>query len=163
MIYMISSPIIIPPMACSMLNSDYGFVFVFARVVRHCLWYRASRAVISPIAYFANNTWFSSHAAISHTLLSDWIVLDLDTLPSNLSQMKHVFNGAIDMANLNNVLHWLWHFHMSHCAYVYLLFPGLGASYQVVCHDAEWFLNTLSMPSPSFNWYGSMSTGCGEI
>ena len=123
MIYMISLPIIIQPMACSMLNSDLGFVFVFARAVRHCLWYRASRAVISPIAYFANNTWFWCCVAISHSLLSDWIVLDLDTLPSNLSQMKHVFSGAIDVANLNRVFHWLCHFHMSHCAYVYLLFP----------------------------------------
>ena len=123
---MISSPIIIPPMACSMLNSDFGFVFVFARAVRHnCLWYRASRAVISLIVYFANNTWFWSRVAISHSLLSDWIVLDLDTLPSNLSQMKHVFVGAIDVANLNHVLHWLWHFHMSHCVSVYLLFPVL--------------------------------------
>ena len=115
MIYMISSPIIIPPMACSMLNSDLGFVFVFARAVRHCLWYRASRAVISLIAYFANNTWFWSHVAISHSLLSDWIVLDLDTLPSNLSQMNHVFSGAIDVANLDRVLHWLWHSYVSLC------------------------------------------------
>ena len=37
----------------------------------------------------------------------------------------HVFSGAIDVANLNRVLHWLWHFHMSHCAYVYLFFPVL--------------------------------------
>ena len=81
MIYMISSPIIIPPMACSMLNSDLGFVFVFARAVRHCLWFRASRAVISPIANFANNTWYWSRVAISHSLLSNWMVLDLDTLP----------------------------------------------------------------------------------
>ena len=66
---------------------------------------------------------FWSRVAISHSLLSDWIVLDLDTLPSNLSQMKHVFSGAIDVAILNRVLHWLWHFNMSHCAYVYLLFP----------------------------------------
>ena len=125
MIYMISSPIIIPPMACSMLNSDLGFVFVFARAVRHCLWFRASRAVISPIAYFANSTWYWSRVAISYSLLSDWMVLDLDTLPFNLSQMKHVCRGAIDVANLNRVLHWLWHFHVSHCAYVYLLFPVL--------------------------------------
>ena len=95
MIYMISSPIIIPPMACSMLNSDLGFVFVFARAVRHCLWYRASRAVISIIAYFANNTWFWSRVAISHSLLSDWIVLDLDILPSALSQMNNVFSGPL--------------------------------------------------------------------
>ena len=114
-IYMISSPIMIPPMACYMLNSDLGFVFVFARAVRHYLWYRASRAVFSPIAYFANNTWFWSRVAISHSLLSDWIVLDLDTLPSNLSQMKHVFSGAIDMANLDRVLHWLWHSYVSLC------------------------------------------------
>ena len=115
MIYMISSPIIIPPIACSMLNSDLGFVFVFARAVRHCLWYRASRVVISPIAYFANNTWFWSRVAISHSLLYDWIVLDLDTLPCNLSQMKHVFSGAIDVANLDRVLHWLWHSYVSLC------------------------------------------------
>ena len=115
MIYMISSPIIIPPMACSMLNLDLGFVFVFARAVRHCLWYRASRAVLSPIAYFANNTWFWSRVAISHSLSSGWIVLDLDTLPSNLSQMKHVFSGAIDVANLDRVLHWLWHSYVSLC------------------------------------------------
>ena len=94
MIYMISSPIIIPPMACSMLNSDLGLVFVFARAVRRCLWFRASRAVISPITYFANNTWYWSRVAISHSLLSDWMVLDLDTLPFNLSQMKHVFSGG---------------------------------------------------------------------
>ena len=92
-----------------------GFVFVFARAVRHCLWYRPSRAVISPIAYFANNTWFWSRVAISHSLLSDWIVLDLDTLPCNLSQMKHVFSGAIDVANLDRVLHWLWHSYVSLC------------------------------------------------
>ena len=115
MIYMISSPTIIPPVACSMLNSDLGFVFVFARAVRHCLWYRASRAVISLIAYFANNTWFWSRVAISHSLLSDWIVLDLDTLPSNLSQMNHVFSGAIDVANSDRVLHWLWYSYVSLC------------------------------------------------
>ena len=129
MIYMISSPIIIPPMACSMSNSDLGFVFVFARAVRHCLWYRASRAVISRIAYFANNIWLWSRVSIFHSLLSDWIVPDLDTLPSNLSQMKRVFSGAIDVANLNRVLHWLWHFHMSPCAYVYLLFPVLRCKF----------------------------------
>ena len=115
MIYMTSSPIIIPPMACSMLNSDLGFVFVFARAVGHCLWYRASKAVISPIAYFANNPWFWSHVAISHSLFSDWVVLDLDTLPSNLSQMNNVFSGAIDVANLDRVLHWLWHSYVSPC------------------------------------------------
>ena len=115
MIYMISSPIIIPPMACSMLNLDFGFVFVFARAVRHCLWYRASRAAISLIAYFVNNIWFWSRVAISHSLLSDWIVLDLDTLPSNLSQMNHVFSGAFDVANLDRVLHWLWHWYVSLC------------------------------------------------
>ena len=112
---MISSPINIPPMACSMRNSDLGFVFVFARAVRHCLWYQASRAVISSIAFFAHNTWFWSCVAISHSLLSDWIVLDLDTLPSNLSQMKHVFSGAIDVTNLDCVLHWLWHSYVSLC------------------------------------------------
>ena len=115
MIYMISSPIIIPSMACSMLNSDLGFVFVFARAVRHCLRYRASRAVISIIAYFANNTWFWSRVAISHSLLSDWIVLDLDILPSTLSQMNNVFSGATDVANLDRVLHWLWHSYGSLC------------------------------------------------
>ena len=109
MIYMTSSPITIPPMACSSLNSDLAFAYVFARAVRHWLWYRASRAVISPIAFFANNPWFWSRVAISHSLLSDWIVLDLDTLPSNLSQMKHVFSEAINVANLYCVLHWLWH------------------------------------------------------
>ena len=115
MIYMISYPIIIPPMACSMLNYNLGFVFVFASAVRHCLWYWASRAVISLIAYVANNTWFWNHVAISHSLLCDCIVLDLDTLPCNLSQMKHVFSGAIDMANLDLVLHWLWHSYVSLC------------------------------------------------
>ena len=115
MIYMIISPIIIPPMACSMLKSDLGVVFVFAMAVRHCLWYRASRAVISVIAYFANNTWFWSRVAISHSLLSDWIVLDLDTLPSNLLQMNHVISRAIDVANLDRVLHWLWHSYVSLC------------------------------------------------
>ena len=104
-----------------LLYVEFRFVFVFARTVRHCLWYRASRAVISPIAYFANNTWFWSRVAISHSLLSDWIVLDLDTLPSNLSQMKHVFSGAIDVANLDRVFHWLWHSYLSLCLHLLAL------------------------------------------
>ena len=107
MIYLISSPITIPHMACSLLNSDWVFVFVFARVVRQWFWYWASRAVISPIAYFAKNSWFWSHIAMSHSVF--------DTLPSNLSQMKHVLNGTIDVANLYRVLHWLSHSYVSLC------------------------------------------------
>ena len=84
MIYLISSPITIPPMVCSLLISDLTFVFVFARAVRHWLWYRVYRAVICPITYFANNPWFWSHIAISHYLLSDWIVLDLDIITLSL-------------------------------------------------------------------------------
>ena len=102
----------------SMLNSDLGFVFVFVGVVRHCLWYRASRAVISTIAYFANNTWFWSRVAISHSLLSDWIVLDLDILPSTLSQMNNVFSGATGVVNLDRDLHWLWHSFGSLCLHL---------------------------------------------
>ena len=98
-----------------LFGSYLAFVFVFARAVWHWLWYRASRAVIFPLAYFANNPWFRSRCAISHSMLSDWIVLDLDTLPSNLSQMKHAFNGAIDVANLDHVLHWLSHSYVSLC------------------------------------------------
>ena len=105
------------------LSIELRFVFVFVRVVRHCLWYRAPRAVISPIAYSAKNTWFWSRVAISHSLLSDWIVLDLDTLPSNLSQMKHVFSGAIDVTNLDRVLHWLWHSYVTLC----LCLPALSS------------------------------------
>ena len=121
MIYMISTPITTPPMASSLLNADLAFVFVFARAVRHWLWYRASRAVISPSDYFANNPWFWIRVAISHYLLSDGIVLDLATSPPNLSPMKHVFNGAIDVANLDCVLHWLVHSYVSLCLHLLAL------------------------------------------
>ena len=121
MIYMISSFITTPPMTWSLLNTDLAFVFVFARAVRHWLWYRACRADISPCAYFTNNHWFWSRVAISHYLLSDGIVLDLGTLPPNLSQMKHVFNGAIDVANLDCVLHWMTHSYVSLCLHLLAL------------------------------------------
>ena len=86
---------------------------MFARAVRHWLWYQTSGAVISPSAHFANNPWFWSRVAITHYLLSDGIVLDLATLRPNLSPMKHVFNEAIDVTKLACVLHWLTHSYVS--------------------------------------------------
>ena len=107
MILMIISSSAIPSMACCLLNSDLAFVIVisvFARAVRRWLWYRASSAVISPSAY---NSCFGSRVAISHSVVSDWIMLAVDTLPFNLLEKKHVFNEAIDVTNLEHVLHWL--------------------------------------------------------
>ena len=62
-----------------------------------------------------NNPWFWTHVAISHFLVSGGIVLDWATLPPHLSQMKHVFNGVIDVVNLDCVLHWLTHSYVSLC------------------------------------------------
>ena len=125
MICLISSPSAIPSIACCLLNSDLAFVIslsVFASAIRHWLWYWASSAVISTSAYAVNNPGFWSRVAISRSLVSDWTVLAVDTLPSNLSQKKHVFNGAIDVANLDCVLHWLTHSYVSLCVRLRTLF-----------------------------------------
>ena len=105
-------------MACCLLDPDLAFVIslsVLASIVRHSLWYWTSSAGISSSAYSVNNPGFWSGVAISCSLVSDWILLAVDTLPSNLSQKKHVFNGAIDVANLDCVLHWLTHSYVSLC------------------------------------------------
>ena len=52
-------------------------------------------------------------SAVSHSMVSDVIMLAVDTVPSNLSQKKHVFNGAIDVANLDCVLHSLTYSYVS--------------------------------------------------
>ena len=119
MIHMIRWTSTIPSMALAVfLNSVLAFIIVesvFARVIRHRIWYRSSIAVFTPSAYFTNNSWFWSRVAISHNLVSDWIVLAVDTLPFNVSHKKHAFNRAIGMTNLIHVLHWLTHSYVSLC------------------------------------------------
>ena len=130
------SPTFIPSMAC-LLYSDLAVVIVlsvFARAAKHWLWYCASSAVISPSAH---NSCFRSRVAISHSLVSDWIVLAVDTLPFNLLEKKHVFNGAIDVTNL--------------CLALIDAFICLT--------ELAWFLSTAPIPSLSSNLSGSMSTG----
>ena len=94
-------------MAYCLLNSDLAFVIVlsvFVNPVKRWLWCPASSAVIYPSAY---NSHVGSRVVISHSRVSDLIVLAVDTLPFNLLEKKHVFNGAIDVTNLEHVLHWL--------------------------------------------------------
>ena len=129
----------------------FGLLFVefwFGRAVRRWLWYRASSAVIPPNAY---NSCFGSRVDISHSLVPDWIVLTVDTLPLNLLEKKRIFKWAIDVTNLEHVLHWLTYSYVS----LSLHFNTLSS---FLCHNAEWLLSTASMPSLSSKLSGSMST-----
>ena len=126
-------------MACCLLNSDLAFVIslsVFASAVRHWLWYWASSAGICPSGYSANNPGFWSRVAISQSLVSDWIAVAVDTLPFNLSQKKHVFNGAIDVANLDCVLHWLTHSYVSLCVRLRTLFSFMTQVFAIMLNGS---------------------------
>ena len=65
-------------------------------------------AVISPSAYNSCFVQSCCHFPLSGIWLDS--ALAVDTLPINLLQKKHIFNGAIDVTNLE---HWLMHLYVS--------------------------------------------------
>ena len=144
-------PSAIPSMVCCLLNSDLAFIIVFAvfaRASRCWLWYRASSAVISPNAYNSCFVQSCCHFPLSGIWLDS--ALAVDTLPLNLLEKKHIFNGAIDVTNLEQ---WLMHSYVS-------LSLHFDTTLHILCHYSEWFLSTAPLPSSlSSSLSGSMSTG----
>ena len=156
------SPSTVLSIACCLLNSDLAFVIVlsvFARVVWHWLWYRAFGAVISPVAYnFCFGFWKSCcHFPLSGIWLnnagSGHITLKL------IRRKKHIFNGVIDVTNLEHVLHWLTPSYISLGLHFTTLSSFKAQLWIFLCHHAERFPSTAPMPSLSSNLSGSISTG----
>ena len=76
----------------------------------------------------------------------------ISILPSNLSQEKYVFTGAVDVSNF---VPWKdCHIHLPHCVCGYVLFTVLR--HYICLHK---LCVVILNGSPSSNWSGSMSTG----